>query len=795
MKKNISRIFILALVITILASGCGKAKETESKPSDTQNVHTEESEHKAESETSSDGTQKEELTTEGMEETQSTESTEGVSKEEGNVEADTTPSKNNNSSKNDTNTVDRTPSYSESKEPEKQEDAGGTVVADKNSDKIVYTYGNASSSEAKQLGQAVVNKIITSGMSDFDKAKAIHDYLVMNVDYDYANYRANTIPAESYTALGALKNKYAVCAGYAKAFKLLCELAGLECDYVTGTAGGPHAWNQVKVSGKWYNVDVTWDDPVSTDKAFDDHKYNRYSYFLISDEMMYKNHKANNAKHTCTSSLHTKAYEVGAPWATTSYKYIKTEAEVNTAVKKAIDANSTEISITWNTNWMSRTDMGEMVKGMMREYVDMNCFRLDKYVYSTVPNTTLMSCTFVMELPNGSYEKINKLTTIDEIKALVLELENDDENMNQKTVPMANSLVDEDKFYQVAVWAWEEHDLSIGFSETSIKVNSTTKAIHVHAFKNDYNGSHHADEAYKVKNTTEIQSLLEKQHTTPDYFRVIYRYGDTLGRLSADELEQYVTKNLAPTWAKKYCYESYDLSVDDFVCVVVIQFYPSCHSSKGMKWEYAKEPTCVEGGLSILKCGKCGQVINSIEEEPTGVCDTYWVYDNDTTRHLECKNCDFRGHDLYLFGDVWGYFDDAAAREMFAQVNYWRANEYFIAQDYMGNVVGTYYAPQLTWNNVLSGEARTYAINSITAWLNGGYSQAQDYMVYITKKASSTYNTAESAAKELTTNSRGYVRECYQNAELTKAGTTCFTYDKDGTGLKMETIWVIYYGE
>lgn len=793
MKKNISRVLVLTLVITTLVSGCGNG--TESNTSDTQHVHTEESEHGAESENSSEGTKQENITGEGTGKTQSTESSEGASNEEGNSAADTTPSKNEESSKNNTNTVDRTPSYSESNDTETQEDAGGIVLADRNSDKIVYTYGNDSSTETQKLGQAVISEIITSGMSDFDKAKAIHDYLVMNVDYDYENYCANTIPAESYTALGALKYKYAVCAGYAKAFKFLCELAGLECDYVTGTAGGPHAWNQVKVSGKWYNVDVTWDDPVSTGKAFNDHKYNRYSYFLISDELMYKNHTTNKAKHICSSSLNTKAYEVGAPWATSSYAYVKTEAEVNAVIKKAIDANSTAISMTWDTNWLSRTDMGEMVKGMMREYVSMDCFCLDKYSYLNIPNTTLMSCTFAMELKNGSYEKINKLTTIDDIKALVLELENNDEDMNQKTVPMANSLVDDDNFYQVAVWAWEEHDLSIGFSETSIKINSSTKAIHVHAFKNDYYGSHHADEAYKVKNATEIQSLLEKQHTTSNYFRVIFRYGDELGRLSENKLQQYVESTLAPAWAKEYCYESYEVSCDDFVCVMVIRFNPSRHSSKGMSWETVKAPTCISSGITSLKCCKCGKVTQSHEVEPTGICDTYWVYDNETTRHLECKNCDFRGRDLYAYGEVWGYFDDVAAKDMFAEVNYGRANEYFRKDDDWGNYVGTYYAPQLAWDNELAGQARTYAINATTAWLNGEGSQSYNYMGYITKKADSSYNTAEYAAKEFSTNSRGYIRECYQNEELTKAGTTCFTYDKDGTGLKMETIWVIYYGE
>lgn len=56
------------------------------------------------------------------------------------------------------------------------------------------------------------------------------------------------------------------CATYADMFNEMCEAAGLTCKIVGGDAGGPHAWNQVKVSGTWYYVDVTWADSTGNSK-------------------------------------------------------------------------------------------------------------------------------------------------------------------------------------------------------------------------------------------------------------------------------------------------------------------------------------------------------------------------------------------------------------------------------------------------------------------------------------------------------------------------------------------------
>lgn len=152
---------------------------------------------------------------------------------------------------------------------------------------------------------AVLSQIIQPGMSDFDKVKAIHDWLLNNVVYDEAAYTAAGAAATSFTVEGLLDTGVAVCDGYAKTFQAMAERAGLACIRVTGSAVNrsgnreSHAWNQVKVDGQWYNMDVTWDDPVVSA----DYGDNRcYTYFLVPDSAIAASHTATTAKNTCTAS-------------------------------------------------------------------------------------------------------------------------------------------------------------------------------------------------------------------------------------------------------------------------------------------------------------------------------------------------------------------------------------------------------------------------------------------------------------------------------------------------------------
>lgn len=120
----------------------------------------------------------------------------------------------------------------------------------------------------------------------------IHDYIVKNTAYDFENYKNNSIPASSYTAEGVLSDGVGVCAGYAEAFQLLCNMSGIPCITVSGSANGykgwgSHAWNQVKLDdGQWYWVDTTFDDPVPNQEG-----YVRYKYFNVTSSKLRSDHK------------------------------------------------------------------------------------------------------------------------------------------------------------------------------------------------------------------------------------------------------------------------------------------------------------------------------------------------------------------------------------------------------------------------------------------------------------------------------------------------------------------------
>lgn len=121
------------------------------------------------------------------------------------------------------------------------------------------TYANTQSAGKQAL--AIVQKVITQGMTDLEKAKALHDYLINNVKYDYQCYNTQ-IPTKTlpYDLYGAISEGYSVCEGYAKTMKVLGQLAGLDVLKITGFAGGVHAWNLIKIDGTYRHIDVTWDD-------------------------------------------------------------------------------------------------------------------------------------------------------------------------------------------------------------------------------------------------------------------------------------------------------------------------------------------------------------------------------------------------------------------------------------------------------------------------------------------------------------------------------------------------------
>lgn len=148
---------------------------------------------------------------------------------------------------------------------------------------------NNSSSEISKKKEEIIKDIKDS--SSFAKILYIHNWIVDNIEYDINMQNAN-----NSNIYGAIIENKVVCEGYAKAFKYLLDELNIPCVIVCGDVTDEngntqsHAWNAVYLDGKWYAVDITWDDPIiiGEGKLSNDLKY---KYFLKGTAEIEKNHK------------------------------------------------------------------------------------------------------------------------------------------------------------------------------------------------------------------------------------------------------------------------------------------------------------------------------------------------------------------------------------------------------------------------------------------------------------------------------------------------------------------------
>ena len=138
----------------------------------------------------------------------------------------------------------------------------------------------------------VVDEIVSTidpGDSEYEKELAIHDYLTENLSYDKSLTRLDSearYPKLGCRIYGALVDKKTICTGYTHAFQYLCYQVGINSGRVYGER---HVWNSVKIDGEWYQVDVTWDDPL--DENGND-GYQNHRYFNLTTGRMNESHPA-----------------------------------------------------------------------------------------------------------------------------------------------------------------------------------------------------------------------------------------------------------------------------------------------------------------------------------------------------------------------------------------------------------------------------------------------------------------------------------------------------------------------
>lgn len=157
-------------------------------------------------------------------------------------------------------------------------------------------------------------KLTNPYKTDLEKTRAIFSWIAQNIRYYHRPSRVQHArtgqvhpvdevedtsselrPVNHIIAENVLRKRTAICDGYARLFKTLCDYAGVQSEIINGYARNDmnrigrnfksnHSWNAVKLDSTWHLIDVTWASGyllISTNEFiahYDD------KYFLASPE-------------------------------------------------------------------------------------------------------------------------------------------------------------------------------------------------------------------------------------------------------------------------------------------------------------------------------------------------------------------------------------------------------------------------------------------------------------------------------------------------------------------------------
>lgn len=171
----------------------------------------------------------------------------------------------------------------------------GGVGSSGGSDVISISYSNLdydmSDSKVREMCSQVseaADRIISSvpeDADDWEKILFVHDEIIKNTWYQSGDL-------ESYTdtAYGCLINGRTQSGGYSQAFQYIMERMGFECGLVTNYS---HTWNFIRFDGKYYWVDLAYDD-----RNYEDLEYgSSHNYFMFSDEELTEYHEFNQVRN------------------------------------------------------------------------------------------------------------------------------------------------------------------------------------------------------------------------------------------------------------------------------------------------------------------------------------------------------------------------------------------------------------------------------------------------------------------------------------------------------------------
>jgi hypothetical protein len=202
----------------------------------------------------------------------------------------------------------------------------------------------------EQVCLSIRKQCLKPSMDKYERELSLHDWLAKNVEY--AKDQSEPIRA---SISGCLLKHKAVCAGYSKTFKLLCDQSKISCIYVTGTAtphnqpSESHAWNIVKLNNECAHVDVTWDSTISKKGL------SCYDHFNITDRDISRDHVWDRKLYPeCTSEANNYFVKNGL--------YVRNRNELKTAIERQLRTGDKRITVRFSGKLPSEEGAAERIK-------------------------------------------------------------------------------------------------------------------------------------------------------------------------------------------------------------------------------------------------------------------------------------------------------------------------------------------------------------------------------------------------------------------------------------------------
>ena len=212
---------------------------------------------------------------------------------------------------------------------------------------------------------------VASAQSDYEKILGVYRYIIDNTDY--------VVSEPDQSILSVMRDHEGTCAGYARSFQYLMSQLGIPCTMALGygASGESHGWNMVQCGGAWYQMDVTWGDPVTPEGLPGTSL--QYTYCLVTDQEIYRDHTLDSLipMPACTATEYNYFVQSGrqyADWDPAAYE---------AAMTGALEAGERWFSVRFENVESYRAALADLVDGggLAREFASLGV-TADRVTYS-----------------------------------------------------------------------------------------------------------------------------------------------------------------------------------------------------------------------------------------------------------------------------------------------------------------------------------------------------------------------------------------------------------------------------